>query len=148
MNMQAQPTADSAFFQLPKEMVPEVWPVIAPGLQKAVDRAAGRMTMENIANYIIEGKWQLWLYLKGGEYKALAITEITTCPTGMKILNRVVCTGEDKELWEVLIPSTLEQFARVEGCKIFETVARPGWEKILGKQGFKKTHVFLEKELN
>ena len=148
MNTQSQPTADSAFFQLPKEMLPEVWPVVAPGIQAAVDRAAGRMSMENIANYIMGGKWQLWLFLKNKEYKALAITEITVCPSGMKILNLVVCTGEDKELWEVLIPSTLEHFARIEGCKLFETMARPGWEKILGRQGFKKTHVLLEKELN
>jgi hypothetical protein len=148
MNMQAQPTADSAFFQLPREMLPEVWPVIADGIMAVVDRASGRLTMENIAKDIIEGKWQLWLFLKGGEYKALAITEISTCQNGKKILSLIICTGEDRELWEVLVPSTLEQFARIEGCTLFETLARPGWEKILGAQGFKKTHVLLEKELN
>jgi hypothetical protein len=148
MNTQAQPTADSAFFQLPKEMLPEVWPVIYPGLKTVVERASGKVSLEELANDIIAGRWQLWLYLNGGEYRALAITELATCKTGKKILRLIVCTGEDRELWEVLIPSTLEQFARIEGCTLFETWARPGWERILGRQGFKKTHVLLEKELN
>jgi hypothetical protein len=148
MNMQSSPEADSVFFQLPKDVVPQAWPVVLPGLEIAVQRASGRLSLENIANDIMSGKWQLWLYLKGGEYKALAVTEISTCQNGKKILSLIICTGEDKELWEVLVPSTLEQFARVEGCTLFETLARPGWEKILGRQGFKKTHVLLEKELN
>ena len=125
-----------------------MWPMIAPGLQTAVERSTGRLTLESICGMIMGGTWQLWLFLKGGEYKALAITQMTTCSSGVRVLNLIICTGEDRELWEKFIPETLEHFARVEGCKLFETWARPGWEKILGPQGFKKTHVMLEKELN
>jgi hypothetical protein len=33
------------------------------------------------------------------------------------------------------------------GCKKMEIFTRPGWEKILKRKGFVKTHVQLEKPL-
>lgn len=138
---------DEMFFQMPVEHIVEVWPLIRPGILSAVERSRGRMTEEFIAQQLLDGKWQLWTYWKNKEYRALAITQIILTGSGMKTLEGIICTGEDKELWENYIPNTLEAFARAEGCKIFEMWARPGWEKILGPMGFRKTHVMLEKDL-
>jgi hypothetical protein len=147
VNQHVQPQAESAFIQVPPEMVPQVWPLIVEGLHTAVDRASGRITISSIAKFLVEGKWQLWLFLREGEYKALAVTQIVTNPSGLKSLDGIICTGDDKELWERIMPETLEAFARMEGCQLFEMWARPGWERILGSQGFRKTHVMLEKDL-
>ena len=138
---------DELFFQMPAEHVMDVWSLIRPGIMSGVDRSRGRMTEHSTARNIISGKWQLWTYWKNQKYRALAITQIIICDSGIKALEGIICTGEDKELWEKYIPETLTAFAKAEGCKIFEMWARPGWEKALAPIGFKKTHVLLEKEI-
>ena len=48
--------------------------------------------------------------------------------------------------WQHLI-SKREDFAKDEGCKMMELIARPGWQKVYNNHGYKRTHVVLEKQI-
>ena len=48
--------------------------------------------------------------------------------------------------WQYLVKD-IEQFAKDEGCKMMELIARPGWQKVLNNYGYQRTHVVLEKKI-
>jgi len=41
----------------------------------------------------------------------------------------------------------IENWAKHQGCHDFESIARPGWERILKNKGHLKTHIVLNKSL-
>ena len=57
----------------------------------------------------------------------------------------LICTGKRRDLWEDGIVEAITNFAKANECKRLSIMARPGWEKISKKWGWKKKHVQLEK---
>ena len=57
----------------------------------------------------------------------------------------VICTGKRRELWEDNLIKTVTDFAITNKCKRLSIMARPGWERVSKKWGWKKKHVQLEK---
>ena len=55
-------------------------------------------------------------------------------------------TGRQRHKWQYLVKD-IEEFAKNEGCKMMELIARPGWKKILNNFGYGMTHVVLEKKI-
>tara|TARA_R110001592_G_scaffold224277_3_gene479874 strand:- start:1066 stop:1527 length:462 start_codon:yes stop_codon:yes gene_type:complete len=59
----------------------------------------------------------------------------------------LICTGKRRDLWEDSLIKNVTDFATVNECKRMSIMARPGWEKISKKWGWKKKHVQLERWL-
>ena len=57
----------------------------------------------------------------------------------------VICTGKRRDLWEDRLILEVTDFAKHNKCKRLSIMARPGWERISKKWGWKKRHVQLEK---
>ena len=57
----------------------------------------------------------------------------------------IICTGKRRDLWEDSLIQSVTDFATVNKCKRLSIMARPGWEKVSKKWGWKKKHVQLEK---
>jgi esterase/lipase superfamily enzyme len=57
----------------------------------------------------------------------------------------IICTGKRRELWEDSLVQQVTEFAKQNECKRMCIMARPGWEKVSKKWGWKKKHVQLEK---
>jgi len=51
------------------------------------------------------------------------------------------------QVWGKHLISRVEEFAKDEGCKMMELIARPGWQKVYNNHGYKRTHVVLEKQI-
>ena len=89
---------------------------------------------------------QLWILLdKESEHKyyGVVVTEIIQRPL-QRVLNIKIMTGTHREKWQHLVKE-IEDFAWFNNCDSMELVARPGWEKVLKRFGYKKSHVLLEK---
>jgi len=56
-------------------------------------------------------------------------------------------TGKQRQKWQHLI-KVIEDFARDQKCDLMELIARPGWQVILSKYKYQRTHVVLEKPIN
>jgi len=50
-------------------------------------------------------------------------------------------------LWEETLINTLENFAKINGCKKLKAYMRPGYKNIMKKYGYKSRHVEFEKEI-
>jgi hypothetical protein len=98
-----------------------------------------------------EGKFQLWVLWDKKQSKAVdkyfgvVVTEIIKRKFG-KVCHIYIMTGKQRTKWQHLI-TKVEDFAKQEGCKMMELIARPGWQRVLDDYGYKRTHVVLEKQI-
>lgn len=140
-------TTEIAFFQLPPDVIPRLWPVVSWRLEKGsvTGRASGRWSEESIYKNFATQKWQLWCAMEGKECLAIVATELNVHPTGMKSALIVMATGDARDKWERIGMEKIEQWAREEGCSLLEMWARPGWHKVFPE--WRMTHIMLEKRL-
>jgi|TARA_R100001530_G_scaffold127431_1_gene96639 hypothetical protein len=127
---------------VPADMLDHFWPEVEGAVEAAVERSAGRFSSETIHNALQERSMQLWLAVNGS-VQALAITEVVTFKTGLKVCSMVIVTGENRESWMPLMDG-IKTWAKAEGCDRIEAWARPGWAKITG---WKETHRLIEEGL-
>ena len=92
---------------------------------------------------------QLWVMFGSDEFEenkvfGICIGQIQEQPN-YKQYEIIICTGKRRELWEDNIVNEITTFAKLNDCKKLNIMARPGWEKVSKKWGWKKKHVQLEK---
>ena len=96
-----------------------------------------------------ENRMQLWVMFGSDEFEenkvfGICIGQIQEQPN-YKQYEIIICTGKRRELWEDNIVNEITTFAKLNDCKKLNIMARPGWEKVSKKWGWKKKHVQLEK---
>ena len=134
--------ANGKFFQLPPDTLDVLWPTIRPRVVSGVERSSGRLTEKSAFDLLRSGTWQLWTYWEENRCLAVVITRLNIESSGIKTLEAIMASGDNRDKWQRLAVETLKAFAKAEGCKLFELIARPGWERVFTE--FKKTHVMLE----
>ena len=131
---------------IPNEKIDEAWHHVESNIADALARSNGYALASNFKEWIKEKKMQLWiLWDKESEHKyyVVVVTEIIQRPL-QRVLNIKIMTGTHREKWQHLVKE-IEDFAWFNNCDSMELVARPGWEKVLKRFGYKKSHVLLEK---
>lgn len=112
-------------------------------IESFVERSKGRYAIEDVFNNIKSGYWVLWVVHEHSELKAVLITQTIEYPR-LKELQIIMCVGENHKDWYSLI-SKMEEYAKLMGCTKITAITRPGWEKVM--KGYKKSHVYLERNL-
>lgn len=135
--------ADTKLWGIQAHEADKAWPRIAPVVRRAVERAGGRYSAEDIRAAIVSREMQAWVAWNGRGLRAFAVTQIVDYP-GMRAARILLATGEDREDWLPHL-ATIEAWAKADRCKVIEAFARPGWERVL--KDYAKTHVILEKRL-
>lgn len=131
--------------QFNKDEVDKVWSLAEPWVQKACETNGG-FDAKHILEFLKSGHMQLWMAIgEDNKVFCVCVTEIRQYPN-FKVCDLRITTGEQYERWVGFMDSICK-WARQNGCKKMEVFARPGWERILKQQGFRKTHVQIEKEL-
>lgn len=108
-------------------------------IEKALVYGGGTHSWEDLKNGLILGKYQIFWNQHGA-----CITEICEAPKA-RYLNCFVVAGELPGVME--LHDQVENHAITMGCKYMTTSARMGWQKILPKYGWKKTHVVFVRNL-
>jgi hypothetical protein len=121
--------------------LPNIWPM----LKEACERSSGKYEPMDIVRQIAAKRMQLWNAMDDNKIHAIGITEIIQYPH-TKVCRVLAATGEDLKILKEMMPK-LEEWAKEIGCAWIEPVCRPGYEKALKTQGFKKQHIILEKKL-
>ena len=129
---------------IPNEKIDEAWHHVESNIADALAGSNGYALASNFKEWIKEKKMQLWiLWDKESEHKyyGVVVTEIIQRPL-QRVLNIKIMTGTHREKWQHLVKE-IEDFAWFNNCDSMELVARPGWEKVLKRFGYKKSHVLL-----
>ena len=126
--------------------IPDLWPAIRDRVASCCARSGGKYQQVDVLEHVLMRRMDLWLVEDDADaIHALALTEIAAYPR-IAVCKLLACTGDDARRWVDLLP-TLEAWAKSRGCAVLEPICRPGWERQLKSQGYRKTHVVLEKSL-
>ena len=131
---------------IPPGMVADTIPQLLPHLKTSQEWAKGRVTVDNILKFVLDGQMQLWVGHEEGKIYGHVITEIKQYPQ-CRMLVVQYCAGEpnhmkyvDDEMFDLL-----DRFAMDAGCSGIEFVGRPGWRKQAEKYGFEVRSVMYQK---
>lgn len=120
----------------------QIWESIKPLVESACLSSKGRFNAEDVKRWLDDGTWQLWAVEDEG-IKAICTTEIINYP-GLKVCRVNIVTGKGRHDWQHF-RFLIEEWARSQGCKRIEALARKGWARVFTE--YEMTHVFIEKEL-
>jgi hypothetical protein len=132
----------SILVPIPSEKLEAVWPSVAPWINRACESMNGRMNALDWYESIKSRDNQLWVSARDGVIEAVTVTEIL-CYPHKKYLHINIVVGHDRANWQRFMRE-METFARAKGCSGIQSLARPGWKRIL--KDWDASHVFLEKE--
>ena len=131
---------------IPPGMVADTIPQLLPHLKTSQEWTKGRVTVDNILKFVLDGQMQLWVAHEEGKIYGHVITEIKQYPQ-CRMLVVQYCAGEpnhmkyvDDEMFDLL-----DRFAMDAGCSGIEFVGRPGWRKQAEKYGFEVRSVMYQK---
>ena len=129
----------------------KVWSLVEKDIRNALAYSGQLTDSDYVFETAKEDKFQVWVIWDKKEkqtsdkYFGVVVTEIIKKKHG-KVCHVYIVTGRQMSKWQHLI-SKVEEFAKNEGCKMMELIARPGWQKVYNNHGYKKTHVVLEKQI-
>ena len=136
---------------IPIKKVDEVWSLVKKNIQQALSYSGNHTDADYVYQTIKDGKFQLWVVWDESkktvkeQYNGVVVTEIVQRKL-KRSCHIFIVTGKNRQQWQHLI-SVLEDFALENECNNMELISRNGWEKIMNKFDYKKTHVVLEKTL-
>ena len=136
---------------IPIKKVDEVWSLVKKNIQEALSYSGNHTDSDFVYQTIQDGKFQLWIVWDKSkktvkeQYNGVVVTEIVQRKL-KRSCHIFIVTGKNRQQWQHLI-SVLEDFALKNECTNMELISRQGWEKIMEKFNYKKTHVVLEKTL-
>jgi hypothetical protein len=133
---------------LTQDQTLEHWPTLSKMLEKSFEHSQHESTLMDYFRKVINNAAQCW---------AVVDTERNIVGAGItqflqysqhKTLHIVAFSGSNFEEQSKVFP-TVEEFAKVSGCKAVEQWGRPGWAKVLPKYvpGFKEAYVVMRKDL-
>lgn len=128
---------------IPPQHLGEVFPLVAPLMEKIVERYQGRFSIPGMLEHFARAEWQLWV-VWDGSVRAIVGTELYREVSGLKCCKIQFATGREAAGWTHLL-GQIEAWARDEGCARMDMIARKGWAKHLPE--YKMTHIWLEKDL-
>ncbi len=137
-----QPMNTGQLRQIPALAVIHEWPRVADLVRQALERGEGSYAEGDVALHCIGGAWKLWMVENEFNVTAICITEIVNFPRKRKCLLRYLAGS--MEAIEPHIPA-VEDYARREGCQVFEGYARRGFVRRM--PDWTERQVIMQKEL-
>lgn len=126
--------------------IDDVWHKVENYLKDAIKYSDGKFTIRKLHDLLIAKHMQLWVAAdKKNNIKACAVTEIVDYPA-KRVLLIVFAAGIGLEEWIHHI-EVLQNFAAYHDCEAVEIYGRAGWEKVLKKYGYSKTHSVFRLQL-
>lgn len=93
--------------------------------------------IEHIREGIAGGWLQIW-----PTPNSVCITEISTYPSGLKILNGLIAGGKLDEILDTIL--ALEDYATLAGCRFTTMIGREGWLRAV--PGYRRAYSTFYKE--
>lgn len=127
------------------EQIEKAWPLIEAWVAEAVEKAQSDQSPQEIKWHLQRGEMQLFLVWDGKDCPACCILEFTRTARG-NMCNIYLCAGRGYREWRHLMED-VKAIARDKRCTLLQAAGRPGWERALAPDGFKKLRVILETRL-
>lgn len=131
-------------YQVARNDVQTVWPMVERWVETAADEAHGWWTADDIRERLETGGAGLWLVIDDIPV-ACVVSEIETGPRFSTVVISI-CAGSGMEIWLHLLPQ-IEAWAKAIGARVIEVRGRKGWARALKSSGYAERAVIVGKEL-
>jgi len=108
-------------------------------IEAALVHSGGTHVFADIVKGVESGRYQFW-----PAPESVVVTEILRLPR-KQVVHCFLAAGKLEEIQ--VQRRWLEGWAKSIGCEAVTIAGRPGWEKVLGGDGYRKAAVLLEKEI-
>ena len=122
---------------MPDEVNDEIWDVVEPNVQRALDRNQGDMDAADVRRFVERNDMQLWV-----SPQCVGVTQIIQYPK-KRVFMLFLGAGDDLEEFKQCVDQ-LHDYARQIGCDAVEIQGRKGWEKVLD---MKFSHIVMRTDL-
>jgi hypothetical protein len=120
--------ADDIVVELPAvDEIALAWPIIAPILKRATDRAIGYEPID-ILGLVMMGRMSLIIVREGGRIVAVAVTEVRQFPR-CRVLEVPFVAGVGLKRWHEQLLEVIDTQAETTGCSDIMGFLRKGWVK-------------------
>lgn len=141
--------SDVSVVNIPHDQVIEVWPLIEHFIAGICRDNPISFDAGDLLQRCAKGTLALWVFWDIPARKPLGVmgTETNIGQNSEMYVNAIFLTGEQMERWRDEMTTTVEAWAKAIGARRIIGWARDGWGRALASQGYRRTHVMLEKEL-
>lgn len=117
---------------IPKKYVENVWHLVEPLLQPAINRSVGEYTTDDVKKMIMEDKAFLSVMIENYNVVGFFISEVREFPQ-QKHLHISWLGGSNIDLWLEKIFEHMSKGAKKVGANYITCFGRNGWQKKLRK---------------
>lgn len=131
---------------IPHGQVAGVIPALLPYLAESAQWSRGRVSADDILQFILNGQMHLWAVHENGKIQGHVVTEVKHYPR-QRMLTIQYCAMEPGTLDSIndKMQEIAMQVAKDAGCAGIEFVGRPGWRKTASKYGYSVQSVMYQK---
>jgi len=133
-------------FYVPAVELPEVWQEIRPLVAIFVKDSSLRYGESDVFWALAKGFWDLWVVEDEGKITSILLGYVVQYPK-CKAYEPIAVMGTDMRGWLKFYPDFEAWVKRERNCSMIRPTAQLGWERVLRRFGYGKTHVVLIKEL-
>jgi hypothetical protein len=113
---------------------------VIPMIEKALVHSNGELCLSVILQMLDEGEAVMLAATLDGEILGLCIGWKVVFQTGKTVLSVPITSGGKIHLWGTDMVAAWRKLAMVYGCSSVYGTGRPGWGKMLAKNGIKTIH--------
>ena len=133
--------------QVPREEVPEIWPIVGPMIERAIAYTANRVGIIDVYADILMQNLTLWVaFTDESVIIGCAVVRIYDTPL-CRCMTFEYLAGESVDLWLTDGLVVLNSYAHRMKCKLMDCRGRFGWVPRLKDLGWEAKAVFFEKEV-
>lgn len=125
--------------------IEDIWPEVEPVIKKSLKKAETYCNMEDIKDFLLQGKFQLWTSRTERQLQAFCLTHIAIYPNH-KICEIYLCGGFGLRDWLKYL-SNVETWAMSIGCEAIEFQGRFGWLRKLTQMDYEPFKIVMRKNL-
>jgi hypothetical protein len=129
------------------ELVPMMWPLIAPLLSLAIDKSNGELTLEDLESKILYNEMAVATISRDGQVIACVTFEQREFESGKRILHVATAGGESAAEWIDEMDKLCEQLAKKYNCQEIYIIGRPGWVKTLKHLDYTLVHTVISRKV-
>lgn len=137
-------------FRLSKDYIKDVFPIVSPFLQSALEKTAGEYLLSDIYDLLLKDLEQLWIGCDETtrNIELAFTTKITEYPQKRVLLIHLAgSTPNSAETWLAEGSKSLEEFCRLEKIDFIQVFGRLGWLRYNKDLGYTKYMASFIKEL-
>lgn len=117
-------------------------------VERAVERANGRLGIDDVFRMLYSGESNLWVAFDetdSNRVYGIVITTVKTYPC-KRMVDMTFCAGDRLEDWQDEMMELVDRWAIDSGLDGMEFTGRKGWGKVLAKHGLTESYRLFEKD--